>query len=163
MCVCCIPGAWLGLVKCSLLRLFLWDAGHLAEPLLPMWTSRSFPNIKSRILGGMYHLVSSTGTFLSSRVGSWESSAPREAAAHPPGQGQAGLGLQRLLEKPSLHWSDQPVPLLDTDPWRYRRDPVLSRPWGHTSSPVPSGLCLQGGQQGHRDRHLLGILAGGTA
>lgn len=40
--------------KCSLLHLFLRDAGHLARPLLTMEASRSFPNTKSRILVGVY-------------------------------------------------------------------------------------------------------------
>lgn len=53
-----VLAAFQGLVlvwsECSLLHLLLWDAGHLAGPLLPMWASRSFPNTKSRILGGVY-------------------------------------------------------------------------------------------------------------
>lgn len=40
--------------ECSLLHLFLWDAGHLARPLLTMEASRSFPNTKSRILRSVY-------------------------------------------------------------------------------------------------------------
>lgn len=83
---------------------------------------------------------------------------PREAAAHPPRQWEAGLGLQKLLEKPRLHWGDQPSPHVVTDPCRYPRNPVLSCLWGHTSSPLP-GWALPAGSRG---RHL-GILGGGTA
>lgn len=90
---------------------------------------------------------------------------PREAA-HSPGQWEAGLGLQRLLEKPRLHWGYQPSPHVVTDPWRYPRDSVPSCLWGHTSSPLPGwGLWLHVGQQepvGSRGRHL-GIVSGGTA
>lgn len=126
----------LGLVwsECSLLHLLLWDAGHLAGPLLTMWASRSFPNTKSGILGGCACIWSvqlkpfSLPEFARGRVvtpGRQQhiprAGGGRPGAAEAPGQAQTTL-------------SDQPAPRLDSDPWRYRRAPVPSCPWGHPSS-----------------------------
>lgn len=66
------------------------------------------------------------------------------------------LCLGQLLEKPRLHWSDQPVPHLDTDPWRYGRDPVPSCLWGHVE--FSTAWVCSASREGSRG--LLGTGAG---
>lgn len=138
----------LGLVwsECSLLHLLLWDAGHLAGPLLTMWASRSFPNTKSGILGGCA-CIWSVQTFLSSRVCSWESCDARQAAAHPPGRGRQAWGCRGSWTSPDYTGVISPLLV-----WI----PTPGGTAGLQSHPVPLHCPREG------SRGLLGAGAGSS-
>lgn len=144
-----MPGACLGLVRVLPASSAIMGCRSPGRAFANNGGIQKFPKYQVQDPGGCVCIRSVQLKPLSlPRDCSWEeSSDPREAGAQSPGQGEAGLGFQRLLEKPRLPWSDQPAPRSDTDPWRYRRAPVPS--WSSLSSASgrAAGACWEQGQQ----------------
>lgn len=96
-----MPGAWLGLVRVLPASSAIMGCGSPGRAFANNVGIQKFPKYEVRDPGGVHmHLVSSTETFLSSRVCSWESCDARQAAAHPPGRGRQAWGCRGSWTSP---------------------------------------------------------------
>lgn len=86
-----MPGACLGLVRVLPASSAMMGCRSPGRAFANNVGIQELPKYQVQDPGEVWiYVVSSTETFLSSRVCSWQSSDPGEAAAHPSGQGRGG-------------------------------------------------------------------------